>query len=88
MARQILRAVVFTIHDGVVLDGDKKAVADFLGSPTHEEKFSRLGYAAEREVLPFLRSITPDGQFIKFYKGRSVLGGGYEECVLAQVTAG
>lgn len=85
MSLRIIRSVIFTIHDGEVLRNDKRAVANFLGSDEHEKKFSRLGYAAESEVLPFIRSITPEGQLIKLYKGPSGHGGGCEECVLAEV---
>ena len=85
--QRIVRSVLFTIHEGMVLNDDKEAVAEFLGSPEHEEEFSHLGYSSSNkdDVLCFIRRISPKGQLIQLYKGPSGYGGGCEECVLAQV---
>ena len=85
MEFRIVRSVVFTTAMGRVLNADKRDVADFLGSDAHEEEFSRLGYEASREILGFIRSITPEGKRIQLYQCPSGLGGGAEECVLAEV---
>lgn len=91
MARQILRSVVFTTHQGNVLENDKAVVVDFLGSAVREKEFSLIGHDTDSRyvdgaILNYVRSVTPEGQLIQFYRGTSGYGGGCEECVLAQVT--
>ena len=94
MRKRIGSSVIFTIVRGRVLDNDKEAVAEFLGSEANEQEFSRLGYTAFHTVLTlsppnpllaFLRRITPEGSNFELYKGPSVHDGGGEECVLAEV---
>jgi hypothetical protein len=77
------RHVVFTVHEGRVLNPDKQAVADFLGSSQYEEEFSTIG-GDYRKLILYLRRIAPN-RGINLYRGISPYGGGCEEWILAEL---
>ena len=85
MRKRIGSSVIFTIVRGRVLDTDKEAVAEFLGSEASEKELSRLCSTAPHEVRAFLGRIEPKGRNFWLYKGPSPHGGGAEEYVLAEV---